>query len=92
MVQELGAQNFLIFYSLDYLTYVTPNFNNRKHPILNLLHFKKYLKKHIINEWLAIKYWHIHAYNTFFFLSFVIFLGLWQKPRKTKIVAKSLYL
>ncbi len=44
MVQELGAWKLLIFYSLDYATNVTPNFNNRKHLILNFLLFKKILK------------------------------------------------
>ncbi len=30
IMQKLGAQKLLIFYSLDYPTNVTPNLNNRK--------------------------------------------------------------
>jgi hypothetical protein len=65
--------------------------------------FLKHFRKHIIGEWLAIKHWHIHIYNTFLFIylaiffsifssSFAIYLALWQKPRKTKIVMKFLSL
>jgi hypothetical protein len=49
-VQELGAQKLLFFYSLDYPTNVTPNFNNIKHPKFNLSLLKKHLRKHIIGE------------------------------------------
>jgi hypothetical protein len=31
-MQELGAQKLLTFYSLDYLTNITHNFNNKKTP------------------------------------------------------------
>jgi len=50
----------------------------------------------MINEWLAIMYSHGHTCNAlfdfYFFFSFVIYLGLWQKLKKTKIVTKSLSL
>jgi len=64
-----------------------------KHPRLNLLLLKKKSQKNSISEWLTIKYWHVHTYNAFLFIyiyssSIVIFSGLWQKQKKTKIVAK----
>jgi hypothetical protein len=34
IVQSLGAQKLLIFKLLDYFTNVTPNFNNKKTPLI----------------------------------------------------------
>jgi hypothetical protein len=46
ILQRLGVQKLLIFHSLDYLIKVTPNFNNRKTPLIQSFAQKKTLKKY----------------------------------------------
>jgi hypothetical protein len=54
-MQELRAQKLLIFYFTTQLMW-HPTSILEKHPRFNLLPKKKHFRKHIIGEWLAIKY------------------------------------
>jgi hypothetical protein len=44
IVQRLKVQKLLVFYSLDYLAKVTPNFNNKKTPSTQSFAQKKALE------------------------------------------------